>query len=169
MQYLLILLVACAHTGHPVTTELEDLSARVHVRELLDRYHAGINTRDFTALASCFADDAVWEVGPEPKLHVQGRDAIVAKLHETVGAQELLVQANFAVTIDVVDRDHARAHSTIVELGREPGGKGMQVIGSYDDELVRVAGRWQYARHVMTVVLANDGPVPGKLFPAVGQ
>jgi len=81
-------------------TELDDLSARVHVRELLDRYHAGINTRDFDLLGTLFADDAIWEVGPEPAIHVRGRDAIVGKLHETVGRQDLLVQANFAVTIE---------------------------------------------------------------------
>jgi uncharacterized protein (TIGR02246 family) len=146
-----------------MTTELEELSARVHVRELLDRYHAGINTRDFSLLATLFADDAVWEVGPEPAIHVQGRDAILAKLHETVGRQQLLVQANFAVMIDVHDRDHATAHSTIIELGREPSGKGMQVIAAYDDKLVRIDGAWKYASHKMTVALANDAPLPGTL------
>jgi len=172
---ILMLTVACAHSvggGAPLSTpdgggsmtELEDLSARVHVRELLDRYHAGINTRDFDLLATLFTGDAVWEVGPEPAIHVRGRDAIMAKLHETVGRQELLVQANFAMMIDVVDRDHARAHSTIIELGRAASG-GMQVIAAYDDELVRVGGRWRYARHKMTVKLANDASVPGKLYP----
>jgi uncharacterized protein (TIGR02246 family) len=144
-------------------TELEQLAARVYIRELLDRYHAGVNARDFELLASLFADDAIWEVGPPANLRVAGRDSIVAMLRQTVGRQELLVQANFAVVIDLHDRDHATAHSTIVELGREPSGKGMQVIGRYDDELVRDRGTWKYARHAMTVTFDNDAAVAGAL------
>jgi len=38
------------------------------------------------------------------------------------------------------------------------------VIAAYDDQLVRVDGRWKYARHTMTVTLANDASVPGTVY-----
>jgi ketosteroid isomerase-like protein len=136
---------------------------RLEIRELLDRYHAAVNTRDFALLNTLFAKQAVWEVGPPVNLHVEGRDAIVQAIRQSVERQEFLVQINSAVVIDLRDSNHASAHSTIVEFGREPGGKGMQVVGFYDDELVREDGAWKYARHAMRVQFMNDAPVEGRL------
>jgi hypothetical protein len=59
---------------------------------------------------------------------VEGRDAIVAAIKKSVERQEFLVQVNCAVVIDLRDAEHASAHSTVLELGRDPGGKGMQVV-----------------------------------------
>jgi hypothetical protein len=149
------------------SSRVQLLEARIEIREVLDRYHAAINLRDWQLLDTLFAEDAIWEVGPPVNLRVERREQIVSAIRKSVLRQELLVQSNFAVVIDVKSRDAATAHSTIVEFGREPNaGKGMQVVGFYDDELARVDGTWKYLRHAMRVRYMNDAPVPGELFDA---
>jgi hypothetical protein len=143
---------------------LERLEARIEIREVLDRYHAAVNLRDWHLLGTLFAYDAVWEVGPPVNLHFQGRERIVSEIQKSVLRQEFLVQNACAVVIDVKSPDAATARSTIIEFGREPnGGKGMQVVGFYDDDLARVDGTWKYKRHAMRVRYMNDAPLPGKL------
>jgi ketosteroid isomerase-like protein len=145
------------------STDLEALQARLDIRDVMDRYHAGINLRDFDLLESLFADDAVWDVGPPANVQVRGRAAIIDRMRQTVGHQEFLVQINCAVVIDLKDRDRATARSTIVEFGREPNGKGMQIVGFYEDELARVGRAWRYTKHAMRVRFVNDAPMPGTI------
>jgi len=144
--------------------ELERLEARIEIREVLDRYHAAVNLRDWQLLGTLFAQDAVWEVGPPASLHFEGCERVVSEIQKSVLRQEFLVQSNFAVVIDLKSHDTATARSTIIEFGREPnGGKGMQVVGFYDDELARIDGTWKYVRHTMRVRYMNDAPLPGTL------
>jgi hypothetical protein len=145
-------------------SRVELLEARIEIREVLDRYHAAVNLRDWQLLGTLFAERAIWEVGPPVNLHVEGRERIVSAIQKSVLRQEFLVQSNFAVVIDVKRNDAATARSTIIEFGREPNAeKGMQVVGFYDDELAKIDGTWKYVRHAMRVRYMNDAPVLGKL------
>jgi hypothetical protein len=56
-----------------------------------------------------------------------------------------------------VDGDRATAHSIIRECGKYAGRQTcLEVLGLYDDELVRTADGWRFARRVFTVRGIHD-------------
>lgn len=66
------------------------------------------------------------------------------------------------IAVDVLDADRARAHSIAVEVRDDMGADGLgvdtrpAVVGDYEDELVRVDGRWLFAERRVVIVFKRS-------------
>ncbi|MGH6613712.1 nuclear transport factor 2 family protein [Sphingomonas sp.] len=145
----------------------EQTSARIAIRELIDRYHAAINHRDWTMLATLFAPDAIWQALAPIDLRFDGHGAVLAGLRASVLRQELLVQASSGLIIDLDDADTASVQSTLIEFGRESGtGTGWSAIAFYSDTVRRLGDDWRFARRTLRVRYMGELAVTGRVADA---
>ncbi len=135
----------------------EEVADRLAIRELCDRYHAMVNTRDWSLIADLFAPDAVWTVLPPIDLRFVGLEAITSGIIASVERQALLVQTSSGLVINLGD-GRAALRSTLMEVGREPNMAGWFAVALFEDEVVRVDGAWRFAAR--TVRLQHSGGLP---------
>jgi hypothetical protein len=141
--------------------DINPLSDRLLIRELIDRYSYAVNERDWSAFDSCFTDDAVWDVGKPFDFIAQGRTSIVEVGRTKISEQDFVIQTPHAIVI-WLDGDRARAHSTVTEVVSAAGGAtGIQMFGTYSDELVRSGDGWRFSRRVYRVTIVNLSPPVG--------
>jgi ketosteroid isomerase-like protein len=121
-----------------------------------------INTYSFTAsngqtaeMAATYAEDGVWEV-PDIGLKCEGHAAIKAAGEGVTSTIEYFVQLNSPAIIRVTG-DRATAQSVIRECGKYKDKQvALEVLGLYDDELVRTADGWRFACRKFTVKGMHD-------------
>lgn len=130
----------------------------VAVQRLVHRYADAVVRRDAEQWGSCWADDAVWDLGIGPP--AEGREAIVELWQGAMAGMAAVVQTvhNGDVYRDVSGGDDATAigHWYVDERYRTTDGAAGLLLARYDDEYVRVDGRWLFARR--RLVALYHGP-----------
>ena len=144
-----------------MTTELED---RVALRALVDTYSTSVILRDEAGLASVFAPDAVWELGPPFNVRHVGAETIARDLTAGLRAFEFVFQMTHSVVIKF-DRDRAALRCVINEVARSLEGDGLFLLGIYEDEAVRRPEGWRFARRYFRTVYVDTNPLPGQGVP----
>jgi uncharacterized protein (TIGR02246 family) len=142
---------------------MSHLEDRLDIRELVERWSDGTNNRDWPALEALFTDDAVWEVGAPLDFTVRGGRQIVAELREKMRPSQYVVQTPHAIIVQV-QGDTATARSTIHEVCRFADGTGLEMTGTYFDELVRTTGGWRFRRRVFCCTYLNPRPPEGTVY-----
>lgn len=138
-----------------MSMESPSFKDRFAIRELIDRYSYAVNERDWAAFESCFAEDAVWDVGKPFNFRMQGRSSILDVARTKISEEDFVIQTPHA-TVIWLDGDRARAHSTMREVVSSAGGaKGIQMMGTYADELIRSSGEWRFTSRVFRVTTIN--------------
>ena len=141
---------------------------------LANKYTDAVNGRDWDRLRACWTDDAVWDLGAPVNQRQEGVEAIMAEVQRAVGAMDLFVQMNHAVTVLEVNGDTARARATLNEIGRvRPenrdllgGAEGLFILAIYTDELRRGPdGQWRYARRTYQVPYFDPTAPKGQVLP----
>jgi ketosteroid isomerase-like protein len=131
------------------------MSDEIAIQQTLNTYSYNASTGDLEAMVSTFADDGVWEV-PGAGLTCSGYDEILAAAKGIIGTIEYMVQLNSPAIIKV-DGDSATAHSIIRECGKYAGRQAcLEVLGLYDDELVRTAEGWKFKKRTFTTRGMHD-------------
>ena len=120
------------------------MSELAAIQSQISRYTDAVNSRNWDDFPSIFAEDARWEaVGMD--MRFDGRDAITGGLSGIVGAMSMFVQMNCPAVISYTGGDRASARSTMYEIGEnETAGTQFEAYGRYEDELVRLDGRWMF-------------------------
>jgi uncharacterized protein (TIGR02246 family) len=145
-----------AAQGDSVTARLQRLEDREQILELLTAYGATLDRRDFTAFGQLFAEDA--EYGSGPGTPTRGRAAIQAQLEKVLASNpSKLATPNHHLFFNPsiqVDGDRATAHTlgayTVPDAAAKPVPTTQLVFFvSYDDTLVRKAGRWLFQRRMI--------------------
>jgi ketosteroid isomerase-like protein len=114
------------------------------IQQLLNRYTDGCNRRDWGQVMASFTEDAAWGVAGRESY--QGHAAIRAEMESFVARLDYFVQLNTPAVIEI-NGDTASARSTIRECGRFAGtSDALEVLGFYDDELMRTPGGWRFTR-----------------------
>lgn len=115
------------------------------IQQTIARYIEAASRADVDVVGSTYADEGIWEL-PAFDLKVVGREAIKAKIVELLAPMEYLVQLGSPAVIQVKG-DHATARSTIRE-GCKFKDKNVagEILGIYDDDLIRTAEGWQFSR-----------------------
>ena len=143
------------------------------INALSNKYTDATNNRDWVRYRSCWTADAVWELGDPVNQKKVGIEAIMAEVQRAVGAMDLFVQMNHAVTVLSIDGDTALARCTLNEIGRIlpehrallGGAEGMYILAIYADELRRESGTWRYSRRAYQVVLFDGHAPKGTVYP----
>ncbi|MBX7160303.1 MAG: nuclear transport factor 2 family protein [Acidimicrobiia bacterium] len=137
------------------TTEAESAGVEALVRELLDReeirdlasrYVDCVWRRDVEGVVDLFADDATLETDEFPP--VTGR-ADLLDAYKMVFARDRLEPWVQNHIVDV-DGDTATGRC-FLDLRMVHDGKRLFGAGYYDDEYVRVDGRWRFGRRKVTM------------------
>jgi hypothetical protein len=120
----------------------------VGVQELVHRYADAVVHRDGVQWASCWADDAVWDLG-QGRL-VEGKDAIVSLWYAAMAGMHAVVQIPHSGAVTPgPDPDRLVGRWYIDERLRRSDGTDGILLAHYDDEYVRVGGRWLFARRFL--------------------
>ena len=145
----------------------------VAIVALANKYTDAVNNRDWQRYRSCWTDDAVWDLGHPVDQRKEGLDAIMDEVRRAVGAMDLFVQMNHAVTVLSVDGDTATARATLNEIGHvKPenrdllgGAEGMFILAIYTDELRRTPDGWKYASRTYAVPYFDPAAPAGQINP----
>jgi hypothetical protein len=124
------------------------LEARAEIAELLARYAFLIDDHEFGALGELFTPDA--RFGSSGSTHV-GREAIVANYRALGEVYHISLHEARGFVLDFLDDDHARGE--VLGFSEQASDRHTVVTSfRYDDEYVRLDGRWRFAtRQVRTL------------------
>lgn len=119
---------------------------RLAIRELLDTYADGVNQRDAAIWGSTWAEDAEWNLPVVPGMEsVRGRDNIVRAWQEAMALFPFAFMATSIGSLHV-EGERATMRSYTAEVAVLQDGTEIRPRGQYDDRLVKVDGRWLFAR-----------------------
>jgi 3-phenylpropionate/cinnamic acid dioxygenase small subunit len=138
-------------------TKPVDREVRQDIADLLVRYAAGIDRRDWELLRACFTDDCVADYGEVGRWN--GGDEITAWMRKT---HEPLGHSLHRITNPAISSDGrtitVRSYVDAIVLGPD-NLRGAQAAGYYDDVLVQTDDGWKIARRRYTMVrLQAIGP-----------
>lgn len=134
---------------------MPDARARQEIEEVLVRYAAGIDRKDWALLRSCFAEDCEADYGAIGRWH--GAVEITAwmrDVHERLGPTLHRI-TNVAVWTDAGQmRARSYVDALVMDAQNRTGSRG---VGFYEDELVSTGEGWKIARRRFTMVLLETG------------
>ena len=124
---------------------LEDRNA---IRELHETYGDAVVRANAEDWGKVWTQDAHWNLMGTA---VDGREAIVALWSQAMGAFEA-VSFHCIPSATLVDGDRATGRCQTQEYMKLKDGTTRAIGGLYEDEMVRVDGRWLYAKRVFRIV-----------------
>lgn len=131
----------------------ENLADEQAIRNLTASYTDAINRMDIDDIAPVYDDEAVFTMMERPS--VIGRTAILDVLRSTVARYQLVMQLLHSGVVQL-DGDCARARWQITEFQVLADGQPRFIAGRYEDELVRRADGWKFARRSFTARYVGD-------------
>ncbi|HYO95245.1 MAG TPA: nuclear transport factor 2 family protein [Polyangiaceae bacterium] len=154
----------------PPAVDVPSLEDRVSIRDLIDRATDAINHHEWQRLGPLFTDDAVWEALPPIGWQLRGREAILAFLSGNAGKVEVLSYSLGATAIKLDGADRATTRSTMHELLRlHQSETGLQIVGTYSDELRKQNGKWRFTRRSFRLRYEDDVDLPERLSPTTSR
>lgn len=143
--------------------DIQQLSDRLAIRELTERYTMGVTCRDWKAVASCYHEHAHW-CAPLAGLDFKGHAAIVSGIRGSVEANPFQLQMQHALVIDSLTADRATARSILHEvLKQKPDEPGSSFLGIYNDVITRPDGVWKFESRRFDIHLADAGGLHGHI------
>jgi ketosteroid isomerase-like protein len=125
----------------PTSTQAADVIA---IQHLAVGYAEAVSRGDVDEAVQVFAPDGVL-ASPNTEDAV-GPAAIAAVVNSTIAGLDFVFQT-VHLGLVTVDGDRAFARFPITEWARRSAdGRGIQFLGFYDDDLVRLEGGWRFSR-----------------------
>lgn len=123
----------------------------VGIQRLVNRYSDAVVHRNGEQWASCWADDAVWDLGGGRL--VEGKDAIVKLWFAAMGGMAAVVQHshNGDATYEGSGREAAVGRWAISERFLTADGNRGLLLAHYDDAYRKVDGAWLFTRRFLQV------------------
>ena len=143
--------------------DMQDLSDRIAIRELAERYTIGVTCRDWKSVTACFHDDADWAV-PGVGLAFKGREAIGAGIRGAVEPNAFHMLMPHALVIDSLTSNRATARSVLHEVFQLPDSQeGAHVLGAYNDVIAKRDGAWLFESRRFDIHFMNASGFPGQV------
>jgi ketosteroid isomerase-like protein len=138
----------------PFTGPADD---RLALRELIETYADAVTRGDAAAWGATWASDAQWSLPDYPDIGTtSGRDAIVAMWTEAMKHYPGIMFEAWPGSIEVKG-DTATMRSYTAEV--YDGADGVhRDRGQYDDECVKIDGRWSFHRRTFRNIHRQIGP-----------
>jgi hypothetical protein len=143
---------------------------RAEIEDLMARYLFAIDYFDWDAYVACFAPDGELEFASGTS---KGRDAIrtavtnfskgIGKFYHTADGNPAKLRHVILQSTVRVEGDHAWARSLWLEMANHGEGDQPKIgtYGMYEDELVKLNGRWLFRRrNVLNDFIPNRGTGP---------
>jgi uncharacterized protein (TIGR02246 family) len=149
----IVLLTAAAATQPTQNSYGED---RAQIEDLQARYMFALDFRDADTYASTFTEDGVLDYGPT----VKGRDAIRKMIQgmakndadraakDTSGLRPASGRHNISNIVIKIDGDQATGRAYWFHYSNNNANRTAQLdsFGNYEDELVKVNGKWLFSK-----------------------
>ena len=122
------------------------LADRIALQDVMLKYAAGVDERDFDLYASCFMDNV--EILDFGESTINGKDNWVAFVKEALnayGPTQHMLGPQFA-TING-DEAHCRTDVQALHYLKEPEGEILTLWATYETDMKRVNGGWKISRH----------------------
>ena len=122
------------------------LADRIALQDVMLKYAAGVDERDFDLYASCFMDNV--EILDFGESTISGKDNWVTFVKEALnayGPTQHMLGPQFA-TIDG-DEAHCRTDVQALHYLKEPEGEILTLWATYETDMKRVNGGWKISRH----------------------
>ena len=122
------------------------LADRIALQDVMLKYAAGVDERDFDLYASCFMDNV--EILDFGESTINGRDNWVTFVKEALnayGPTQHMLGPQFA-TIDG-DEAHCRTDVQALHYLKEPDGEILKLWATYETDMITVNGGWKISRH----------------------
>jgi ketosteroid isomerase-like protein len=129
------------------------LEDRLSIRELVESYNDAVMRFDADAWGANWAEDATWDTGQGPH---QGREAIVAAWLEAMSRFSFVGFFASAGPI-VVEGDTAHATWYQQEFLHPKEGDKIGITGRYEDDYVKLDGRWYFKQRLYQVMNMEVG------------
>lgn len=128
-----------------------DSSDYVGIQRLVNRYSDAVVHRNGDQWASCWADDAVWDLGGGRL--VEGKEAMVKLWFAAMGGMAAVVQHthNGDATYEGSGREVAVGRWAISERFLTADGHRGLLLAHYDDAYRKVDGTWLFTRRLLQV------------------
>jgi hypothetical protein len=140
-----------ADTIESLARRLRQVEDKLEILELKHRYWRACDRKQPDVVRDCFRPDAVIDAA-FLGVH-EGRDSFVG-LFEMVGCQDTIIDMhhgqNPVIAFDGEDRAHAVWDLYFFQINLATRGTS-QVAGYYEDDYVRIDGRWWIARSAFRV------------------
>ena len=121
------------------------MNDQISIQQTINRYTEGSGRGNWDRVLGTFLPDGIWEI-PALGAHHQGHAAIREAMSSFVAQMSYYVQINAPAIIETAG-DRATASSAVRECGKfVDRNEALEVLGFYDDELVRVENGWKFAR-----------------------
>lgn len=131
--------------------ESVDSSDFIGIQRLVNRYSDAVVHRNGDQWASCWAEDAVWDLGGGRL--VDGKDNIVKLWFAAMETMVAVVQHthNGDATYDGTGRDRAIGRWAISERFVTSDGNRGLLLAHYDDTYRNIGGTWLFTRRFLHV------------------
>ncbi len=128
------------------------------IQRTINTYSEGASRGDWDQVMSTFIPEGVWEV-PVHGARFAGADEVRGGLIFFSAPMAYIVQTNSPALISV-DGDKATARSVIRECGKfADRDEALEILGTYQDELVRTPDGWKFARRVFLLAGMHSFPL----------
>ena len=130
---------------------------RLAIRELLESYADAVTRCDAEAWGATWAEDAEWSLPDYPELGTtKGRTAIVTMWVAAMKAYPGIMFEAWPGAIEVSGH-RAKVRSYTSEV-YDQNGITMRDRGVYDDECVKIDGRWYFAKRTFRNIHRQHAP-----------
>jgi len=113
------------------------------IREVLAQYCFALDDGRFDDMAACFTEDGTWQTffGKATGRKAIAEFAAGLRAHRTENPRAIHHVTNIVITLD---GDTAKVRSNWTTVQNSSEGPKVGSGGSYDDEMVKVDGRWYF-------------------------
>jgi len=121
---------------------------KAQITEVLIRYATGIDSKDWKLFRSCWTDEVDLDYGEVG--HFTDPDAfteLFAQTHNPMGSTYHRL-SNFSIEVNGETATARTYVHAVLMITPDDNGLWVDVIGHYDDELVRCADGWRIRRRV---------------------
>ncbi len=147
-----------------MTTDQLSAQDYVEIQNLYASYNHASDAGDADAYASCFTNDGILRI-ETLNVTVQGRENFVAfKRKDKEGRRGMYRRHwNGSLYLEKVDANTARGRCYFQGFNGKPGSlPTLGDVGVYEDTIVRVDGRWKFARRVLTMDASTWSAPPAR-------
>ena len=130
------------------------LEDRLAIRELVESYNDAVMRFDGDAWASNWTDDATWALPGAGE--ITGKDNFFPIWQQAMAGFEFVGFFASAGPI-VVDGDTAHATWYQQEVLHGKDGSKRNVTGQYEDDYVKIDGRWYFKKRIYDILNQEEG------------
>lgn len=163
---------ACAPNTHGVhlpddvsLDELRVLVDRAEIFGLVYKFSEAANQRDADLFTSLWSpESADWVIGPPIGVTFSGRDSLGTALETMLDRWDFFVQLSVGGLVQVEPgATTATGRIYINEQAQGTAGKGNYNLAYYDDEYVKLDGRWYFTRRTYHTIYQSMEPFTGEV------